>query len=110
MLECISSSSYSVTRLCGGAQTNSEGWPYELTIPSSSVTTPRKVELRLVGATATTEIQIQAVAVDSDALPNASADVTCLPWSPPPSNVALQAMVLKTIKGNRAFSVGNIAE
>jgi hypothetical protein len=80
------------------SQTISWNFPFEFTImPAAVVGDDRTLELQLLGATNKTQIQVQAVAVDSDVAPTTSGGVACLPWQPPPSNAVLQAMVLRTV-------------
>jgi hypothetical protein len=88
-----------------GVQTATYNSPFELTVPPAADGAAerarredRTLEIRLVGATSKAQIQIQAVAVDSDGTaPTKHGAVPCLPWVPPPSNVALHALVLKSL-------------
>jgi hypothetical protein len=93
-----------------GVQTATYNWPFELTVPPAADGAVERVrgedrtlEIRLIGATSKAQIQIQAVAVHSDgAAPTKHGAAPCLPWVPPPSNVALYALVLKQLaQGSR---------
>ena len=81
-----------------GVQTNSWSWPFELAIPPATGKGDRRLEIELVGATNTSSIQIQAIAVDDGAAAapadGGGAGAVCLPWRPPAGGVTLQAMVL----------------